>query len=243
MMKTACLSFLRMLFVRGHVKKNIVIAGTVGTYGGPQQNSKSGMFARLVDLNYRWWNDIFKIQAQHGIRQKYHFQAPVRKSIHCGLCFVQQWWYCNIIRQIYVFAGRYCRFPGNTMKRSDLEKKAIQMMEKEGYRCERAYSKAVFVPGKGYIARSFDFFHVVDIIAIQSGVRFIQVTSENANPESKHHSASGSDSLYTHQKKIEEYWEFDIPIELWLFRKLSGRWNLSIWLYQRPAWIHQEKVK
>ncbi len=118
------------------------------------------------------------------------------------------------------------------MKRSDLEKKAIRLLELEGYTCERASNKAVFIPKKGYVARRFDFFHVVDIIAIGgSEVRFIQVTSENASPESKHHSSSGSDAVYKHRRKIEEHWKFSIPIELWVYTKKKGKWRLSVLSY------------
>ncbi|PYB68164.1 hypothetical protein DMB44_05435 [Thermoplasma sp. Kam2015] len=119
-----------------------------------------------------------------------------------------------------------------TMNRSDLERKAIKQLELEGYVCERASNKAVFVPNKGYVARRFDFFHVVDIIALQkSDVRFIQVTSENASPNSRHHSSSGSDSVYKHRKKIEQYWKFTVPVELWIYSKKGGRWVLSVLSY------------
>lgn len=123
------------------------------------------------------------------------------------------------------------------MKRSDLEKRAIASLEEEGYTCERAYNKAVFIPGKGYVGTRFDFFHVIDIIALKlSIIRFIQVTSEDANPESKHHSSNGSDSKYTHIKKIEKYWHFETPIELWTYTKEKGRWKLKIQTYAGGKW-------
>jgi hypothetical protein len=123
------------------------------------------------------------------------------------------------------------------MKRSDLEKRAITALEEEGYTCERAYNKAVFIPGKGYIGKRFDFFHVVDIIAIKnSEIRFIQVTSEEANPNSKHHSKSGSDSIYMHKEKIKKFWKPDIPIELWTYSKINARWKLSIEVYRSGMW-------
>lgn len=125
------------------------------------------------------------------------------------------------------------------MKRSDLEKKAISILEKNGYECERASNKAVFAPGKGYVARRFDFFHVVDIIALRgSEIRFIQVMSEDADPESKHHSSSGSDSVYLHRKKIEKIWKFSIPVELWVYAKKKGKWILSAMVYEREyGWL------
>ena len=126
------------------------------------------------------------------------------------------------------------------MKRSDLEKRAIQELEDEGYICERAYNKAVFIPGKGYIGKRFDFFHVIDIIALKgSTVRWIQVTSEAASKESKHHSRNGSDSGYNHRKKIEEYWTVDMPLELWVYEKVQNRWCRRIEIYQHRRWETQ----
>jgi hypothetical protein len=123
------------------------------------------------------------------------------------------------------------------MKRSDLEKRAIYTLSKEGYTCERAYNKAVFIPGKGYAGMRFDFFHVIDIIALKdSEIRFIQVTSENANPESKHHSKNGSDSEYAHIKKIEKYWHFEIPLELWTYEKIHNKWELRIQTFIDNMW-------
>lgn len=123
------------------------------------------------------------------------------------------------------------------MKRSDLEKRTIKTLEADNWTCERAYNKAVFIPNKGYVGRRFDFFHVVDIIAIKSTrIRFIQVTSSDADRESKHHSKNGSDSVYSHKVKIEKYWTFDIPIELWTYEKIRGRWALKIEAYQERTW-------
>ena len=123
------------------------------------------------------------------------------------------------------------------MKRSDLEKRAISSLQKEGYTCERAYNKAVFIPGKGYVGKRFDFFHVIDIIAIQdSEIRFIQVTSEDSNPESKHHSRNGSDAEYNHMKKIQRYWGFAMPIELWTYEKIHNKWEVRIKSYIHARW-------
>jgi hypothetical protein len=123
------------------------------------------------------------------------------------------------------------------MKRSDLEKRAINLLEEQGYTCERAYNKAVFIPGKGYVGMRFDFFHVIDIIAIKSSeIRFIQVTSQNANHDSKHHSRNGSDSEYDHMKKIEKYWSFAIPIELWTYEKIHNKWELRVQSYAQGIW-------
>ena len=123
------------------------------------------------------------------------------------------------------------------MNRSDLEKRAIQGLEEDGYACERAYNKAVYIPGKGYVGRRFDFFHVVDIIAIKgSEVRFLQVTSQNANPNSRQHSRNGSHAVTDHKKKIEAYWTFDIPIELWAYEKVRNRWTLAIEVYRSRKW-------
>ena len=115
------------------------------------------------------------------------------------------------------------------MKRSDLEKRAIDSLEEEGYTCERAYNKAVFIPGKGYVGTRFDFFHVVDIIAIQENrVRWIQVTSQDANHESKAHNKNGSHAEYDHVKKIEKYWKFEMPIELWTYEKIKNKWKCRL---------------
>ncbi len=124
------------------------------------------------------------------------------------------------------------------MKRSDLEKKAIDTLEEQGYTCERAYNKAVFIPGKGYVGTRFDFFHVIDILAIRGNeIRMIQVTSENAKPDSKHHSKNGSDSEYDHVKKIEKYWHFEIPVELWIYEKIKNRWVLRVQSYIKGTWF------
>ena len=123
------------------------------------------------------------------------------------------------------------------MKRSDLEKRAIDSLEEEGYTCERAYNKAVFIPGKGYVGTRFDFFHVVDIIAIQENrVRWIQVTSQDANHESKAHLKNGSQATYMHMKKIEKYWDFEIPIELWTYEKIKNKWELRVKSYTQGIW-------
>ena len=123
------------------------------------------------------------------------------------------------------------------MKRSDLEKRAIDELSSQGYTCERAYNKAVYVPSRGYIASRFDFFHVVDIIALkESRARWIQVTSENADPKSKHHSRNGSDSVYLHKKKIEEFWPFDLPLELWTYNKDHNRWTHTSEIYYKKQW-------
>lgn len=124
------------------------------------------------------------------------------------------------------------------MNRSDLEKRAIQELEDNGYTCERAYNKAVYLPGKGYIAKSFDFFHVIDLIAIKANeVRWIQVTSENASRDSKHHSKNHSDAVYLHKKKIEQFWVFDLPLELWVYEKVRNRWNLTVEIYYGKEWM------
>ena len=123
------------------------------------------------------------------------------------------------------------------MNRTELEKRAIRELEDDGYTCERAYNKAVFIPKKGYIAKSYDFFHVVDIIALKGNeVKFIQVTSENASPDSKHHSSNGSDSVYNHKKKIEQYWPFDLPLELWAYEKIKNRWYLKTEIFYKGQW-------
>ena len=116
------------------------------------------------------------------------------------------------------------------MTRSDLEKKAIKTLELDGYTCERAYNKAVYIPGKGYVGKRFDFFHVLDIIALsQTSIRFIQVTSEDA--ETRSH------ATYLHKKKIQSLWKLDIPVELWTYTKKSGRWWLSIMVYSGGEWV------
>lgn len=123
------------------------------------------------------------------------------------------------------------------MKRSDLEKRAISSLQKEGYTCERAYNKAVFIPGKGYVGKRFDFFHVIDILAIKGNeIRMIQVTSEDANHESKAHLKNGSQATYMHMKKIEKYWDFEIPIELWTYEKIRNKWELRIQTYIDNMW-------
>ncbi len=123
------------------------------------------------------------------------------------------------------------------MNRSDLEKRVIQELEEEGYICERAYNKSVYIPGKGYVGKRFDFFHVIDIIAIRgSEVRWIQVTSQNANPNSRQHSRNGSHAVTDHKKKIEEYWPFDLPLELWEYEKVRNRWTLAIEVYHGKKW-------
>ena len=123
------------------------------------------------------------------------------------------------------------------MKRSDLEKRAITLLEKQGYTFERAYNKAVYLPGKGYVGRRFDFFHVIDIIGIKSSeIRFIQVTSEDANHESKAHIKNGSHATYDHMKKIEKYWNFEIPIELWTYEKIKNKWELRVQSYTKGIW-------
>lgn len=123
------------------------------------------------------------------------------------------------------------------MNRSDLEKRAIDTLEEQGYTCERAYNKSVYIHGKGYIGRRFDFFHVIDIIAIKSSeIRFIQVTSEDANHESKAHSRNGSHAEYEHMRKIEKYWHFEIPIELWTYEKIRNKWALRVQSYASGMW-------
>ncbi len=123
------------------------------------------------------------------------------------------------------------------MKRSDLEKRAIASLEEEGYTCERAYNKAVFIPGKGYVGTRFDFFHVIDVLAIKGNeIRMIQVTSEDANHESKAHNKNGSHATYDHMKKIEKYWHFEIPIELWTYEKIRNKWELRIKSYAQGMW-------
>lgn len=125
------------------------------------------------------------------------------------------------------------------MKRSDLEKRAIKLLAEQGYTCERAYNKAVFIPGKGYVGKRFDFFHVIDIIAIKnSEIRFIQVTSEDANHESKAHNKNGSHAEYDHVKKIEKYWKFEMPIELWTYEKIKNKWKLRVKSYTQGIWSH-----
>lgn len=126
------------------------------------------------------------------------------------------------------------------MKRLDLEKRCIKELESQEWECERAYNRAVFIPKRGYIAKRFDFFHVIDIIAVKgSQVRFIQVTSADANPNSKSNRKNGSHALEDHQRKIEKIWKHDIPIEIWLYEKVKRRWNLPTHTYQRPHWITQ----
>ena len=123
------------------------------------------------------------------------------------------------------------------MKRSDLEKKAIKLLAEQGYTCERAYNKAVYLPGKGYVGKRFDFFHVIDVLAIKGNeIRMIQVTSEDSNSGSKHHSRNGSDSEYNHMKKIEKYWHFEIPIELWTYEKIKNKWELRIQTFIDNMW-------
>ena len=123
------------------------------------------------------------------------------------------------------------------MTRLNLEKRAIKTLEDDGYICERAYNKAVYIPGKGYIGRRFDFFSVIDIIAIKGSIiRWVQITSEGASKTSRHHSKTRSNSVYEHKVKIQKHWQFDIPVELWTYTKKSGRWWLSIMVYSGGEW-------
>ena len=123
------------------------------------------------------------------------------------------------------------------MKRSELEKRAIKSLVLKGYTCERAYNKAVYIPGKGYVGRRFDFFHVIDIIAIKGReIRMIQVTSEDANHDSKAHSKNGSHASYDHMKKIEKYWHFELPLELWTYEKIRNKWELRIQTFIDNMW-------
>jgi hypothetical protein len=66
----------------------------------------------------------------------------------------------------------------------------------------------------------------------------IQVTSEDANHKSRAHSRNGSHAEYDHVKKIEKYWKFEMPIELWTYEKIKNKWKLRVKSYTQGIWSH-----
>lgn len=109
-----------------------------------------------------------------------------------------------------------------------LEAKARNTLIKDGYSCEAVHNEVKKIKGK-FISIRHDFFNVVDIIALKGDkIRFIQVTSDNAPIRST--------ALYSHKEKINKLWKFDIPIELWFYKKENNKWKLSILIYYKGEW-------
>ena len=117
------------------------------------------------------------------------------------------------------------------MSRRDLELRAKKELEAEGWKVERAVSKAVFTP-KGFAARSFDFFNCFDLIAVNNeNVRFIQITSDDHNQ-----TTNPNKSLNVHKRKIDRVWPYSQP-EIWRYLKEGNRWKKEIHVRMEGEWV------
>ena len=119
------------------------------------------------------------------------------------------------------------------MSRRDLELRAKKELESEGWKVERAVSKAVFTP-KGFVARSFDFFNCFDLIAVrESETRFIQITSSDVNNKNP------DDILRKHKRKIDQLWPETLPDpEIFYYKKENGRWDMNQIIRSNGTWYN-----
>ena len=120
------------------------------------------------------------------------------------------------------------------MSRRDLELRAKKELESEGWKVERAVSKAVFTP-KGFVARSFDFFNCFDLIAVRKGTRFIQITSSDVSARTK--KSNPNQSLNFRKRKIDELWDASLPDpEIFHYVKEGNRWIQHHWIRINSKW-------
>ena len=121
------------------------------------------------------------------------------------------------------------------MSRRDLELRAKKELESEGWKVERAVSKAVFTP-KGFVARSFDFFNCFDLIAVrESETRFIQITSSDVSARTK--KSNPNQSLNFRKRKIDELWGTSLPVpEIFHYVKEGNRWIQHRWIRTNSKW-------
>jgi Holliday junction resolvase-like predicted endonuclease len=98
------------------------------------------------------------------------------------------------------------------------ERKALKLLESEGWLCERARAITVWIKGQPRSIKH-DFFGLYDIIAVKARkLRFIQVKF------------LGENSHGSIAEVKEELMKFPHPGELWVYRKQeNGKVVLDLW--------------